>query len=105
MEKIILNDCKNCPFMVYEYDDFSIGDPETYSCNLLRKRWKDDISTDNIYKPINFFIKLYKNGNIKSKNKKTLDNCPLLENEIIIKLNIKKECCGNCKCDEKKNIK
>ena len=82
--KIEVNTCNNCPFMNYQFDDFSLGDYETYSCNLLQREWTADLIKTNKVSEANYFIKFYKNGNIKSKNKKTLDNCPLLEQNINI---------------------
>lgn len=79
--EIKIDTCNNCPFMNYHFDDFSF---ETYSCNLLQREWSANLIKTNTVSEANYFIKFYKNGNIKSKNKKTLDNCPLLTQNINI---------------------
>lgn len=32
--EIIVNFCGNCPFCVYQFDDFAMGDMVSYKCNL-----------------------------------------------------------------------
>ena len=83
---IEVTSCNDCPFMQYQFDDFAMGDLETYSCNLLRmERMKSYVSTNKV-SHLNYFIKFFKNGNVKSKNKNTLDNCPLLTQNINVTL-------------------
>lgn len=91
VKDIIIKGCIDCPFKNYEYNDFALGDPETYSCNLLKEEWAkrfiDNKNTNNF--SVDYFINFTTRGKIKSKNKKTLDNCPLLEKDI--KINLKDE--------------
>lgn len=85
-KKIIeVDTCHECPFKNYSYDDFSMGDMETHSCILLMREWTTHI-IDGHPVQCDYFIKFFKNGNVKSKNKKTLDNCPLLVHEINVSL-------------------
>jgi hypothetical protein len=86
---IKVDNCNNCPFRNYNYDDFAMGDPETHSCNILQKEWLSNMMKNNIVTSINYFINFYKNGNVKSKNKRTLDNCPLLTENLNIELDEK----------------
>lgn len=97
-KNIEIKGCINCPFKNYTFDDFALGDPETHTCNLLRESWSKDMVNSNI-SSINYIIKFTNKGKVKSKNKKTLDDCPLLEGDYVVSL--KKECCGKCKCSEK----
>lgn len=88
VKDIIIRGCIDCPFKNYEYNDFAMGDPETHSCNLLKEEWaKRVVESKNIN--IDYFINFTTRGKIKSKNKKTLDSCPLLEKDI--KINLKDE--------------
>ncbi len=86
IKKIGVTSCDECPFMNYSYDDFAIGDSNSYSCNLLKMDWTEDGVIRKIPANHDYFIKHFKNGNIKSTNKKTLDNCPLLNNNLKITL-------------------
>lgn len=78
--------CHDCPFKNYSYDDFSLGNPESHACIPLRNNWIYKIVEGNQPTTANYFIDFYKNGNVKSRNKKTLDNCPLLEQDINVSL-------------------
>ena len=88
MIEIKVTGCQNCPFMNSCYDDFAMGDPNTYHCNILQGEWRSHIVKNNSLHLMDYFISFYKNGNVKSKNKKTLDNCPLLQDSINIIQNI-----------------
>ena len=71
--------CLDCPFNSHSYNSW---DESVNTCELLLyNRRKERILTG-----ANYFIDFYKNGNIKSKNKRTLDYCPLLNEELTIKL-------------------
>jgi len=41
MNKVV-NYCGNCPFFVTQFDDFAIGEPFTYICNLSQFQRKED---------------------------------------------------------------
>ena len=82
---IEVENCHDCPFKNYSYDDFALGDSETHSCILLMREWTTQLIDGHLIQS-NYFINFYKNGNVKSKNKKTLDNCPLLEQDINVSL-------------------
>jgi hypothetical protein len=84
--KIETESCNDCPFMQYQFDDFAMGDLETYSCNLLRREHMKSYVSTNKVSHLSYFIKFFKNGNVKSKNKNTLDNCPLLTQDINVSL-------------------
>lgn len=86
VKTIEIQSCQDCPMKNYSYDDFSMGDYESHSCILLQQEWSTTIWQSSIIPPANYFINFYKNGNVKSKNKKTLDNCPLLNQDINITL-------------------
>jgi hypothetical protein len=77
--------CWDCPFRNTDYDDFALGDRDSHVCTILEKNWITNIINDNM-NHIDYFIVFFKNGNVKSKNKKTLDNCPLLKQNINISL-------------------
>ena len=95
--------CIDCPFRNYQYDDFAIGNPVTNHCNILKEKWAKDVLDNKKNIPVNYLINFKNSGKVKSKNKKTLDNCPLLSNDFLISLKKENnECCGTCKCD---NIK
>lgn len=70
---IKVNSCTGCPFYQVNYDDFALGYAWTHTCGLILNTCNGEI---------NYFIDFYKNGNVKSKNRKTLDNCPLLKENI-----------------------
>lgn len=80
---IKVENCKNCPFYQYQYDDWAIGNPETHTCKILQDKY---FSKMDLSKPNDYFIKFDKKGNVKSKNKETLDNCPLLKENINVEL-------------------
>lgn len=71
--------CNDCPFNSHSYNSW---DESINTCELLlyiKHKNRDDSRGQ-------YFIDYYKNGNVKSKNKKTLDNCPLINEELTIKL-------------------
>ena len=71
--------CLDCPFNSHSYNSW---DEDINTCELLLyNRNKERMRTRG-----NYFIDFYKNGNVKSKNKKTLDVCPLLKEELCLKL-------------------
>ena len=82
---IKIEKCQNCPFFTTEWDEFDMsGQYYFYGCNFLKHKYLDEMKAGNKQSIHN--IQLYKNGNVKSKNKKTLDNCPLLKENINITL-------------------
>ena len=83
-EKIKVKGCIYCPFRNYSYDDFAIGDPETHECNILKEKWHKNLIENRLNTLVDYFIDFNSSGKIKSKNKKTLDNCPLLSNDFVI---------------------
>lgn len=83
---IKVESCHDCPFKNYSYDDFSLGDPHSHHCNLLQQDWRDEMDRTGKYSTLEYFIFFYKNGKVKSKNRKTLDNCPLLEQGFDVSL-------------------
>ena len=85
-KEIKITNCQDCPFKNYSYDDFALGDSESYHCNLLQQTWKEDFIESGKVGKMDYFIYFYKNGKVKSKNKKTLDRCPLLNNDIKVVL-------------------
>lgn len=72
--EIKVTKCMDCPFLKSYYDNM---DEINYECNLLIREYNEvswvfyDIEIDN-------------KNNVNSKNKKTLDNCPLLKENIIV---------------------
>ena len=85
--KIIqVENCHDCPFRNYSYDDFALGDAESHHCNLLQRDYTEQFTKGAKVGRANYFIHFYKNENVKSKNRKTLDNCPLLEQDINVSL-------------------
>ena len=83
---IEVKNCQNCPFRNYSWDDFALGDSESHHCNLLKEGWYEELIQSKKLPHMDYFIHFYKNGNVKSKNKKTLDNCPLLQLDINVTL-------------------
>jgi hypothetical protein len=80
-----VSSCHDCPFRNYSYDDFALGDAESHSCILLQREWMYNAVEGNLTHA-NYFINFFKNGNVKSKNKRTLNNCPLLETDFSVTL-------------------
>lgn len=78
--------CNECPFENYSYDDFALGDAESHHCNLLKRDWNEELIRTGKLPHMEYFIFFYKNGNVKSKNKKTLNNCPLLSHDINVSI-------------------
>jgi hypothetical protein len=78
---ITVNNCNNCPLRSYHFDDFAMGDMEVFMCDLIQYKNRGSGWNENS----NPYIKFFKNGKVKSANKRTLDNCPLLTSEINIK--------------------
>ena len=66
--------CIGCPFYTSYMDSW---DDAIDQCTLIYHQ-----------KGENYFIDYYKNGNVKSKNKKTLDNCPLLIESVNVNLEV-----------------
>ena len=85
-KEVEVNGCSDCPFRNYSYDDFSLGDAESHHCNILQQAWREEFVINGKVGKMDYFIYFYKNGNVKSKNKKTLDSCPLLNNNIKVSL-------------------
>lgn len=79
--EIKVKNCGNCIFRYSDFDPNSMGNDTVDMCILLRNHFIDK----------NYFIDSYnsydENGDYNESNKlnKTLDNCPLLKEEINVK--------------------
>lgn len=72
--EIKVTGCKDCPFV--EFNEIDLSAHCTLIFKLSRLSEFEDLSEINY------------NTEVISKNKKTLDNCPLLEGDITVKLEI-----------------
>ena len=70
--------CKNCPFKVTDID---IMENPCDTCNLIYSKMLKD---KKVLPFEEYFIPFTKKGIVKSKNKLTLNNCPLLKEHLLI---------------------
>lgn len=69
---MIAEGCKDCPFRSYHHYVHELGDQDINYCELIRFGNKNTILFET------GFIGFTPKGNVRSKNKLTLDNCPIL---------------------------